>query len=106
MASVYVHLSGRALDKDLLRLYGLEPEDKKEAKLKTVQCPHCRALNTTIARVCVNCRMPLTVEEAMDKEERIMQFFSDMMELAAKSPEVAGILNKYVGRDVSGQEDR
>ncbi len=106
MASVYVHLSGRDLDKDLLRLYGLEPEDKKETQLKSVQCPHCRALNTTSARVCVNCRMPLTVEEAMDKEERVMQFFSDMMELAAKSPEVAGVINKYVEKDVSGQEDR
>lgn len=106
MASVYVHLSGRDLDKDLLRLYGLEPEDKKETQLKSVQCPHCRALNTTSARVCVNCRMPLTVEEVMDKEERVMQFFSDMMELAAKSPEVAGIINKYVEKDVSGQEDR
>jgi len=50
--------------------------------------------------------MPLTVEEAMDKEERVMQFFSDMMELAAKRPEVAGVINKYVEKDVSGQEDR
>jgi len=31
----------------------------------------------------------------MDKEERVMQFFSDMMELAAKSPEVAGIINMW-----------
>jgi integrase len=106
MTSVYVHLSGRDLDKDLLRLYGLESGDKPEAQLKSVQCPHCRALNTTSARVCVNCRMPLTVEEAMDKEERVMQFFSDMMELAAKSPEVAGVINKYVEKDVSGPEDR
>jgi len=87
MPSVYVHMSGRDLDRDLLKMYGLETEEEKEEELKTLQCPHCRTLNTTGARICMNCRKPLTVEEAMAREEEVMSFMTDFMELAAKDEE-------------------
>jgi integrase/recombinase XerD len=88
MPSIYVHMSGRDLDRDLLKMYGLEAEEEKEEELKTLQCPHCRTLNTTGARICMNCRKPLTVEEAMAREEEVMSFMTDFMELAAKDPEL------------------
>ena len=47
MPSIYVHMSGRDLDRDLLKMYGLEAEEEKKVnELKTLQCPHCRTLNT------------------------------------------------------------
>jgi len=45
MPSIYVHMSGRDLDRDLLKMYGLEAEEEKVEELKTLQCPHCRTLN-------------------------------------------------------------
>ncbi len=89
MPSIYVHMSGRDLDADLLRMYGLEPaaEDEKE-ELKTLQCPHCKTLNTVGARICINCRKPLAVEEAMEREEKAMEMFKDFMDVAAEHPEM------------------
>lgn len=81
MPSIYVHMSGRNLDADLLQMYGLEPEEKAEQELETLQCPHCRTLNTQGARVCFNCRKPLAVEEVEDREARAKQMFAEFMEV-------------------------
>ncbi len=62
MAAVYVHMSGRDIDRDLLRLYGLQPMEEREPLLKPVQCPDCGALNTLDAPVCASCRTSLAVE--------------------------------------------
>lgn len=42
MPSIYVHMSGRDLDEDLLRMYGLEDKHDEPVKLKMQECPHCR----------------------------------------------------------------
>ena len=88
MPSIYVHMSGRDLDADLLKMYGMAPEeeDQKE-ELTTLQCPHCKALNTVGARICINCRKPLAVEEVMDLEEKTMKMFQNFMELFEQHPE-------------------
>ena len=99
MGRVYEHLSGQDLDEKLLQMYGLPFDDGREEKLKTVQCPHCRSLNTTGARVCNNCRMPLTIEEVISKEEKVMEFAAELMDLTAKSPEFAALLKKYTEKD-------
>lgn len=95
MASVYVHLSGRDLDKELLKMYGIEDIEEKKGELLSVQCPHCRTLNTSGAQICNNCRMPLTVDEVIRKEERIADLSTDLIELVAKNPEIAELLKKY-----------
>ena len=96
MPLIYVHMSGRDLDADLLRMYGLEPEqeDQKE-ELKTLQCPHCKTLNTIGARICINCRKPLAVEEVMEREEKTMEMFRDFMDLATEHPEVMEKFKKH-----------
>ena len=98
MPSIYVHMSGRDLDADLLKMYGLEPEkeDQRE-ELKTLQCPHCKTLNTVGARICVNCRKPLAVEEAMEREDKAMEMFKDFVDLTAENPEVMEKLKKQFG---------
>ena len=96
MHSIYDHLSGRDLDADLLRMYGLEPEkeDQKE-ELKTLQCPHCKTLNTAGARICINCRKPLAVEEVLEREEKTMDMFKDFMDLVAEHP---GVMERFKKR--------
>lgn len=97
MTRVYVHLSGRDLDSDLLKMYGLKTDEEQEQSLKTVKCPHCETYNTEGARVCVKCKMPLTVAEVAAKEDRLMEFFSDLMDLAGKSSELSEMLQKIIG---------
>ena len=96
MPSIYVHMSGRDLDADLLKMYGMEPEkeDRKE-ELKTLQCPHCKTLNTIGARICINCRKPLAVEEVIKREEKTMEMFRDFMDLAMEHPEVMEKFKKH-----------
>ncbi|MBE9592290.1 MAG: hypothetical protein IMF19_02310, partial [Proteobacteria bacterium] len=79
-----------------LKLYGLKTDEEEEQKLKTVKCPHCETYNTEGARVCVKCKMPLSVAEVAAKEERLMEFFGDLMDLAGKSPELSQMLQKIV----------
>jgi integrase/recombinase XerD len=88
MPSIYVHMSGRDLDGDLLKMYGLEDKrDDEPIKLKMQECPHCRTVNTAGARICINCRKPLAVEEVIDLEARSKEFFLDMMDAVANDPE-------------------
>ena len=96
MPSIYVHMSGRDLDADLLRMYGMEPEEEDQREeLKTLQCPHCKTLNTIGARICINCRKPLAVEEVMEQEEKTMEMFKDFVDLATEHPEVMGRFKKH-----------
>lgn len=96
MPSIYVHMSGRDMDADLLRMYGMEPEEEDQREeLKTLQCPHCKTLNTIGARICINCRKPLAVEEVMEQEEKTMEMFKDFVDLATEHPEVMGRFKKH-----------
>ena len=54
MPSIYVHLSGRDVDKTLFEHYGIkEPENGNEANpLKKKVCPRCSAENSVTARFC------------------------------------------------------
>jgi len=63
MAAVYVHLSGRDVDKALLALQGLaKPEDKQEDRLRACACPRCQEKNSPIAKFCFRCGSPMQVQ--------------------------------------------
>jgi integrase/recombinase XerD len=95
MPSIYVHMSGRDLDGDLLKMYGLEDKrDDEPIKLKMQECPHCRTVNTAGARICINCRKPLAVEEAMAREEELKELLKVMIEVTAKDPEMKARISK------------
>lgn len=78
MASIYVHLSGRDVDKALLSMYGLAKEKKEEPKPLPVKCPRCEQLNPAEKELCQKCASPLTVEKGTqllmdsEKEDRIV----------------------------------
>ena len=55
MASIYVYLSGRDMDKALLGIYGIKLEEKKEGeKLKPKVCPRCKEKNAYNAVFCID----------------------------------------------------
>ena len=87
MPSIYVHMSGRDLDADLLQMYGLQAETAKAAPLEMLQCPYCKAVNTRGARVCISCKRPIAIEEVMDREARVVEYFRDIVDVLALHPE-------------------
>jgi len=73
MASVYVHLSGRDVDKAILKLYGIEMEESERDSelLKPKKCLRCGEVNSGTDKVCKRCFFPLDkemVEKIMEKE--------------------------------------
>ena len=72
MASVYVHLSGRDVDRAILKLYGIETEESKNGGelLKPRKCLRCGEINPATNKVCRRCFFPLDggAEVILEKE--------------------------------------
>lgn len=61
MASIYVHLSGRDVDNALLKMHGIQIEDKPHEKdiLGPKQCIRCNTSNPASNKFCSLCGLPL-----------------------------------------------
>ncbi|NPE28197.1 tyrosine-type recombinase/integrase [Methanococcoides sp. SA1] len=71
MPSIYVHLSGKDVDKSVLRANGIEiEEDEEKNKTKPQKCPRCKTLNTSNNMFCFRCGAALTIEVALELEEK------------------------------------
>lgn len=74
MPAVYLHLSGRDVDKKLLEHRGLlEPEEKLEAEekpLEPIKCPRCETINPADAKFCYKCSMALTLKAVVELEKK------------------------------------
>jgi predicted amidophosphoribosyltransferase len=81
MLKTYLHLTGQDVDKEMLRLYGIEtPNKKRERGLKPIQCPHCKFTNSPLTNFCNSCGRSLT-EEGHDEEEEVRKFAADPAKL-------------------------
>lgn len=70
MASTYVHLSGRDVDKTLLKINGIEvPEEKRDKNLRALTCPRCKERNSPDAKFCSKCGLPLDEKTAVRLNE-------------------------------------
>jgi len=71
MASVYVHLSGRDVDRALLKASGIELKegDREESKLQIRICPRCKYKNSATSKFCNKCSMALDIETATTLEQ-------------------------------------
>lgn len=82
MASVYVHLSGRDVDRAILKLYGIEMDEENNSELlKPKKCLRCGETNPATNQVCRRCFFPLDerVERLFEKEVK-MEMISQVME--------------------------
>ena len=71
MPSVYVHLSGRDVDKTLLEHYGVSVEKKAEdGVLKPTKCARCGLLNPAGGKFCNRCSAALDIRTALDLERK------------------------------------
>lgn len=78
MASIYVHLSGRDVDKALLKLHGIQTNDRSEEKdiLAPKKCIRCNTSNPASNKFCSLCGLPLDqqaangiIQESMKRKE-------------------------------------
>ncbi len=82
MASVYVHLSGRDVDRAILKLYGMEVEDERKSDvLKPKKCIRCGETNPATNKLCRRCFFPLDqgAESLLEKEVK-MEIVDQIME--------------------------
>ena len=96
MASVYVHLSGRDVDSAMLALQGMvKPEDKKEEKMLVLNCPRCQEKNSPIAKFCLRCGTPMSIQTALKIEDE-KKNGDDMLNKLMQNPEFKEYLFKKV----------
>ncbi len=83
IASVYVHLSGRDVDRAILSLYGIEMEEEKNRNeiLKPKKCQRCGEINPATNKVCRKCFFPLEIDaEKIFEKEVKMELMSQIIE--------------------------
>ena len=69
-AATYVHLSGRDMDKAILKLNGLvEEEVTEDSNFKAIKCPRCGITNSPESKICPHCGIPLDMQSVMDYEK-------------------------------------
>ena len=63
MPSIYVHMSGRDVDKALLRISGVQvEEEEKSSEFKVRVCVRCGSSNSPGSSFCGRCGLPLSAE--------------------------------------------
>ena len=98
MASVYVHLSGRDVDRALLELNGINVSKEKEAeKFKAIDCPRCKTKNSPISKFCNSCGLALDLKVAIELDETKNKADKLITELT-KKPGVIDALLEAIGQ--------
>ena len=69
MPAVYVHLSGRDVEKAYLKAHGIEVEAEKFEGREPKTCSRCDLKNPFDAKFCLKCGMILDMEAAADLDE-------------------------------------
>lgn len=94
MASVYIHLSGRDVDRALLKVNGIKinEEDDNES-LGAVNCARCQENNEPTNTYCKRCGMILDTKKLMniEQEERNKNYLLNEL---IKDPQIKGLLQQ------------
>jgi len=92
-AAIYVHLSGRDMDKAVLEMYGLAEEEEDEEKFKTIECTRCGMKNDPGARFCSGCSLSLDLKTLMETEKDAKSLGFTTMDMF-KDPEFRNFYNE------------
>lgn len=100
MASVYVHLSGRDIDRAVLKANGIEVDENgnNKPKMAVVSCPRCKGINPEDNDICTQCGTCLNLKAAMGIDEKIKRIEFALDILCKKRPEV----RKAIEEEYSG----
>ncbi|MEM3811906.1 MAG: site-specific integrase, partial [Thermoplasmata archaeon] len=82
MTNTYVHLSGRDIDREVLKANGIEMQGEKDRIKQQLpkKCKRCDKENPSDATFCIRCGMPFDEKIALNYEHKI-----DMIESTVKS---------------------
>lgn len=107
MAAVYVHLSGRDVDRAILGLHGLaDPEDQNSKGLSPLTCARCLQANEYTNSFCSKCGFPLNERAGIElihrdvQQKETAQLLDQMMETPDFRAEVARRLREAL-RDLA-----
>ncbi len=92
MASVYVHMSGEAVDNKLLSHYGLK-KDEDQGRDALTKCPKCNKLNPKTAKFCGNCSCILD-PALMNQSDNIQNKIARVKDYLFQSQEFENLLMK------------
>jgi len=90
MPRIYVHLSGRDIDKAINRIYGLEAEEEeeKEKMAKPVMCPRCGYMNAPTDKYCGRCALILDEKERLRIQMEEPKVMGEIMNMLLQNPEL------------------
>ena len=96
MTGVYVHLTGKDLDEDLLKIAGVEIEEKPQVSpLLEHECPRCRTRNPVNNTFCGLCGLVLDETKAVSQEldqEKLKNEIEDLKDKYETAGEITGQL--------------
>jgi len=94
MPRVYVHLSGRDVDKKILKIHGILKEEQVEKKiLERRKCARCGTDNPCEGNFCTVCAAPLTARTAFELERHRVTA-DETMNLLLQDEEVQRLLRR------------
>ena len=92
MAAVYVHLSGKDIDKAVMAMNGIEDIETPIDTMKAGKCPRCAEMNAPKAKYCMKCGLPLS--KAVGVTE--LETRNDMSKIVASDSVLMGELMKRI----------
>ncbi len=93
MSNIYVHLSGRDTDREVLRANGIEMQGEKDRIKQQLpkRCKRCDKENPSDATFCIRCGMPFDETIALEYEQKI-----DTIENTLKSSNIIDPMVKNI----------
>lgn len=106
MPAVYVHMSGAAVDEEVLKMYGKIPkEENRTSKLKPKECNICGTANTIDRDWCIRCRHPISEKAKMEADRKMLK--PEMEEFVVKilhKPENLAALKKMLSASATANQ--
>jgi rubrerythrin len=93
MAAVYVHLSGKDIDKAIMQMNGIEDLEQPVDSMKPGQCPRCMEMNPPQAVRCMRCGLVLD-QATFEQLQRAEEITPQSILAVLQSPEGQALLEK------------
>ncbi len=97
MPKIYVHLSGRDIDKAVNKMYGFEEqEEEKEVEAKPKRCSRCGYVNAPTDKYCGRCALILDEKERAKLEVEEPKIAEDIMSQIMQNPQMLGKVKEMI----------
>jgi len=105
MPRIYVHLSGRDIDRAVYKMYGMEEEEEKQEKIKPIKCPRCGYINAPTDFYCGRCALILDEKERLRLEMEEPKVAKEMLNMIMQDPALLEKLKDMIAFIERARED-